>query len=99
MSLMITKDKNNVAVQVLEIGVSEELDGSSASSASGVFCAEEERVVRIAAGDDVRIAVGASPTAEADDMLIPAGVVEYFRIPAGMKVAVFGGVVTVTVMG
>lgn len=70
---------------------------SSASSAFGNYTT----AVRVAVGDEAIYAEFAdSPTASSADMMIPAGVVEYFAVRPGSKIAVIragSNDVTVTV--
>lgn len=72
-------------------------DSSSASSAFGDYTT----AVRVAVGDEAVYAeIGKDPTASSADMLIPAGVVEYFMVRPGDKLAVLrsgSNNVTVTV--
>ena len=92
------RDGNGNVVPVLYPGTNEELDGGVASDASAVIDANHDSIVRICAVDDVRVLFGETPTALATSMAMPAGAVEYFDIPAGYKVAVLGGVATITTM-
>ena len=92
------KDLNGEVINALMPGTNAELDGTSASAASGVFDANADTIVRVSAVGNVRVQVGATPTALATSMAMAAGTVEYFRILAGCKVAVLGGKATVTVM-
>jgi hypothetical protein len=92
------RDAAGNVVPVLCPGTNEELDGGVASDASAVIDANHESIVRICAVDDIRVLFGTAPTAAPTSMAMPAGAVEYFDIPAGYKVAVLGGVATVTTM-
>lgn len=59
-------------------------------------------VVRLVCTEECYIAIGASPTATANDFLLPADTVEYFGIRGGQKVAALqvstGGTLFVTEM-
>jgi len=64
--------------------------GSAASLASAAFGAGTE-YVRVAASTDFHIVFGASPTATADHIFIPADQPEIFKVSPGEKVAALGG--------
>jgi len=75
--------------------------GTAASLASSAFGAGTE-YVRIAAATDFHIIFGASPTATADHIFIPADQPEIFKVSPGEKVAALGAdnaVISVTEMG
>jgi hypothetical protein len=61
---------------------------STQSAAFGAFTA----VIRVIATADVFLAFGASPTATAVAVKVPANTVEYFGVYAGEKVACYDGV-------
>lgn len=44
-------------------------------------------IVRVAVNQDTYVAVGDSPTADANSPMMPAGAVEFFAITSGQKVA------------
>lgn len=69
------------------IGTSQKINTSGTSqqsSAVGSTCS----LVRIKASEDCYIAIGADPTASATTCHVWSGIVEYFAIKAGDKVAV-----------
>ncbi len=75
--------------------------GTAASIASSAFGAGTE-YVRICSSTDFHIIFGASPTADADDIFIPADQPEILKVSPGQKIAVFHGSSTdvyVTEMG
>lgn len=94
------QDENYNAVPVMHPrAISIKLDGTSASVASDVISASENKVVRIAAIDQIWVAFGAAPTAVADTcMLMFTESSESFTIYAGEKIAVLGGVANLTIM-
>ena len=65
------------------------MGGSAASTASSAFGAGTE-YVRVAASTDFHIVFGASPTATADHIFIPADQPEIFKVNPGEKVAAIG---------
>lgn len=74
---------------------------SGSSQATPAFNAQTQ-VVRIACNQAVRVAFGSAPTADANDLLIPSGGIEYFVVAPASKVAVLqdsaAGSCTVTEM-
>ncbi len=48
-------------------------------------------IIRFIADADAYLAFGANPTADADDLYVPADSVEYFAVRPGEKVAVYDG--------
>lgn len=93
-------DENYNAVPVMHPrAVSIKLDGTNASTASDVISSTENKVVRIAATDQIWVAIAAIPTALADTcMLMFAESSETFTVYAGEKIAVLGGVANLTIM-
>jgi hypothetical protein len=61
------------------------------STQSAAFGASTN-LIRVIANADVYLAFGANPTADADDIRVPADTVEYFGVYAGQKVACYDGV-------
>jgi hypothetical protein len=53
---------------------------------------EATKLIRIVSDTQCYIEVGASPTATANSMLVPAFSVEYFGVTAGDKVSIYDGV-------
>ena len=60
------------------------------STASTAF-PEGTVVIRVIADADVYLAFGASPTADANGIRVPADTVEYFGVLEGQKVACYDG--------
>ena len=89
-------DRNAHPVSALRPALDESVDGSSASASSAVINATSESIVRVASSSDINLAFGATPTASASTLLLPAGVVEYFRVKPNEKVAVLGGIAIIT---
>ena len=59
---------------------------SGSSAASSAF-ASQTTIVRVVSTTDCFIRFDANPTATSSHMYLPAGVVEYFRVTPGHKVA------------
>ncbi len=59
----------------------------TSTSAQSVALGASTGLVRIAVSTDCFVAFGANPTAVATDMFMPAGLVEYFAVDPGTKVA------------
>jgi len=59
----------------------------SASTQSTAFGAKT-KYIRLVSDADCRIKVGENPTATGTDLLLKAGVIEYFGVPSGFKLAV-----------
>ena len=75
--------------------------GTAASIASSAFGSQTE-YVRIASATDFHIIFGASPTATANHIFIPADQPEIFKVSPGEKVAALGGnnaVISIVEMG
>ena len=60
------------------------ISGSSAASAA---FSDQTQIVRVASTTDCFITFNGTPTATSSSMYLPAGVVEYFRVTPGHKVA------------
>lgn len=97
----LAKDSNHNIVQALRPGTNQEVAVQSSSTVLGNSLTST--VARLCASVDCRIAVGASPTATASSMRLPAGIVEYIGVTVGDKIAVIreaaDGALTVTEMG
>lgn len=96
-NITLPRDNNNNVYPVPLMGDNQHLDGSSAAAASAVISATEETVVRLASADTIYFLIGASPVADAEDIILPGGDIA-LRIPAGHKVSVFGGKASLTVV-
>lgn len=93
------KDTYGSAVQVLRPEDDEHyvLDGSGPSSVqSDQLYGVVIRVVAIDAAAFIEF--GEDPTASATDMILPANTPEYFRVNYGEKIAIYGGIVDLTIM-
>ena len=76
-------------IQAFRPRVSENMTAGAASTVSTNAGKMGDGVVRIIALDQpIRVAKGATPTATATSMYLPAGVAEYFLVGDGSKVAV-----------
>jgi hypothetical protein len=73
----------------LRPGTTQMLTPAGASTASSSFSSQTE-YVRVASDSDVHIVFGASPTATANDIFLPANEIELFKVSPGEKVAVIG---------
>jgi hypothetical protein len=72
-------------------GVSDFITTSGTSQQSAVFGANTSEVRVVCIGNACYINIGSNPTAAATDnnsILLPAGVVEYFHVTPGQRVAV-----------
>lgn len=96
-------DINGRSTRVYPIGTSADLDGSSASDASGVLDADHPTIVQITPYDctagHCRVAIAATPVADANSMLLPDLYVYHTVVPAGHKVAVLGGKANIVCIG
>lgn len=98
---MLPKQKIDLDGHVLPIvglGASIDVDGTSASAQSGVFDADGITIIRLSAVTACRILIGTDPTALATSTYVAAGMIDYFPVPAGQKIAVFGGKANMTVL-
>lgn len=97
--MKMMRDINGNVIPAFSLGTHQEIDGTSASAATtAVIDAALDQIVRVCSTSDVRILVGATPTALATSHLLPAGAVEYLVIPAANKIAVLGGKLSITIM-
>lgn len=96
----LARDINRDIVQALRPATNQQVSVSSASAATAT--AFTKTVVRVCSTTDCRVAIGADPTALATSLLLPAGVVEYFAVSPGDKLAAIresaDGLLTVTEM-
>lgn len=70
------------------------LDGTIAAAHSAALTST---LIRVAAIDDIRIAIGVNIEASATSTYMPAGMVEWFKIIPGERISVFGGEANITV--
>ncbi len=96
-NITLPRDNNNNVYLVPLMGDNQSLDGSSAAAASTVISATEESVVMLSSADTIYYLIGTNPTADAEDIILPAGWI-HLRIPANHKVSVFGGKASLTVV-
>ena len=97
--MKMSYDQNGNPIPAFSLGTHQEIDGTSASAATtAVLSATNDTLVRVCSTSDVRVLVGATPTALATSPLLPAGCVEYIIIPKANKIAVLGGKLSITVM-
>ena len=90
-SVKLPVDDNRSSIQVVKLTTTEKIANTASTTA-----ATEEKVVRIIADADCHILVGSSPTADASDVFLPQGVVEYIRLAENDKINVFGANLYVT---
>ena len=64
----------------------------SAASATSPAVESDTDVVRVFSTEDCFLKFGSSPTATTSDMFLPAGIVEYFGMNPGDKIAVIRSV-------
>ena len=60
------------------------------STASAAF-GDSTSLIRVIADADVYLNFGDAPTADANDIYLPAGAIEYFGVHPGQKVACYDG--------
>ena len=60
---------------------------TSGSSQQSSAASATASIVRVAVNQDTYVAVGDSPTATANSLMMPAGSVEFFAVTEGQKVA------------
>lgn len=96
----ISRDWRGDAFAVLDISdvAQVNLDGTSAAATSSVLSSSGWCIARVAAIDDIRIAIGSSVEASATSTYMPAGSVEFFRVAEEHKVSVHGGQANITVI-
>ena len=100
MSSLSLDDKGNI-VQAVKLSTAQVVNATASSVQSTAF-ADTTNLVRVVSTVDCQIAFGLSPTATTNSSILPAGVVEYFAVQPGGKVAVIkrtgwsDGVVSVT---
>jgi hypothetical protein len=97
------QDANHQEIQALSIGTQlAPLASGAAPVSTGVIDADNKSLVRIIATEDIYLDIGLGATASALHTILPAGVIEYFVVPAGGNVSVLqltsAGSVRVTVM-
>jgi hypothetical protein len=95
----LARDITGHMVSALGLGVTSALAFTGTSAQSAVV-GENTFVVRLVATEPCFVAIGANPTATVSSAYLPAGVVEYFAITPGHRVAALqassGGTLYVT---
>lgn len=89
----LAEDRFARPIQALGWGTVENLAFTSGASAPSAALASETTVVRLCADVDVWVLFGAAPVAAAaTSVRLPAGAIEYVRVPPGIvaKVAALG---------
>jgi hypothetical protein len=93
MPILLPHDLNGNVYPVVRITGenTQKLDGTETAASSTVISATEESVVLLSAADNVHFLIGSSPTATANDMLLPGGMI-WLRLFAGEKISIYGGI-------
>jgi len=99
MKLFIDQDGHLVPITRCSDANAQDVDGTSASACSTVIDAANKCAVRICAKTAVYVAFGATPTAQAGDVYIPAGGVLECAVLKGEKIAVYGGIANIVKLG
>lgn len=97
--MQIRKDSYGNTMQVGRLGISQNITITASSQQSAAFSTQDIFAIRVTTTVDCRIAVGANPTATTASTLLPAGVVEYFSVYPGEKIAVIGTSGTLNITG
>ncbi len=74
------------AFQAIIPGVSQVVEVGNESAQSDAF-ATTTTIVRLYSDEDAYIAFGADPEADESSMVLPGGIVEYFGVVPGTKIA------------
>lgn len=77
----IAEDRLARPIQAVALGTSQDIAVASGASVSGAALSRDTRVVRLCATVDVRVKIGLAVTAVSTDAFLPAGAVEYLRVP------------------
>ncbi len=72
--------------QAMMIGSSQKITTSGTSQQASSFAAKTS-ILRLFSTTDCYIAVGDNPTASSSSLFLPGGIVEYFGISSGQKLA------------
>lgn len=86
----LVQTSGGVSPLVAEPPTAEQVVSYTTSTQSSAFNANT-KVIRLVADADAYIKVGADPTADANDKFLPSGVVEYFYVQPGDKIAAYDG--------
>lgn len=97
----LPRDKKSVPIQVMQPGENYSFPFGP-SSLEITINTENVAVIRVVASDTCHLEWGDEPVATLDSLLLPVGVVEYFYIKPGQKMAVrqhdSSGILYVSVM-
>ena len=80
-------DKNSKGFQAIYIGTNQTVSITGTSAQSSAF-QTGARIVRLFATQDCFVAIGSNPTATTSDCFMPSGLVQYFGVQEGQKLAV-----------
>lgn len=80
-------DKNNKGMQAIMVGTSQTVSISASSVQSSAF-QTGVRVIRLFPETDCYIAIGSNPTATTSSCYLPAGIIQFFGVQEGQKLAV-----------
>ena len=82
------KDNNSVSLQVLGVAAAiPPIVTGAVTANTAVLDADSEVIVRAVATQDVYFNIGVAADAAASDGILPAGVVEYFNVRKGERIA------------
>jgi len=91
MSRQFIDDNGHIASRVFQPSLSQAISNPASSTQTAAFGATTT-VIRVATtGDHVHIEIGANPTASVSSMMVPGGVMEYFAVKPGWKLAAIKG--------
>lgn len=98
-TVLVNSNSMKQPVQIFQMGTVQKVSVVTASAATSAAMASTTEVIRVAVNTNCYMAFGA--TATTSDHFMPAGAVEYFKMPtAGTKIAFIrdtaDGVATVT---
>jgi len=78
------QDANNEQMQIGKIGSQEApIASGGAALDSGILDADAPTVVRVIATQDIYFDIGVAAVATINHTILPAGVIEYWEVPAG----------------
>lgn len=81
---LLALDRNGNPIQAGRPGASQRVSIGAASVVLGQALGDRTTLIRVAATVDCHLALGAAPMATTDDLLLPAGVVEYIAVRPGI---------------
>lgn len=99
-AITLDSDNNGNVLQIARLigSATQKLDGSTTAATSTAISATDKSVVLLAAEGSIHYLVGSDPTADANDMLLPGGMIWLYLLP-GEKISIFGGVGYITPAG